>query len=140
MAEDPNIAVLTREYPILRKLVGTWGEDYTGQQLQRLARFLWRFFDVPDFESGCEAFVRFCRCDTWRTFGGWRLLQVAIPADLPEVYEGQRAVHVEESNLASVNISADTVLNAARFSELEAIGSRIGVEGPRAFLLWENSD
>ncbi len=140
MAEDPDVTLLRREYPVLHELVYTRGEDYTDRQLEQLARFLAQFFDVPAFESGCEAFVRFERCDVCSVFGGWRAMQVAPSPDLRRLYPGLQAVHVDDSNIHGVTFSADTMFGLATRNEIEAIGTRIGAEGPRAFLLWENSD
>src|SRR5262249_8811240 len=138
MAEDPDVTVLRREYPVLHELVYTRGDDYTDRQLEGLARFLGKFFDLPAFASGCEAFVRFGPCNVCSVFGGWRMLRAAPTPDLRQLYEGFRALHVDDSNIGGVTFSADTVFGWTTLSEVEAVGARIGAEGPRAFLLWEN--
>jgi hypothetical protein len=111
MAEDPDQALLEREFPALHSVVFTHGDPYQPEELRRLHARVARGFRLPPFESGIEAFIRCAPADPLGYLRDWR------------VFDGGRRFD-------------DRLLQA-----LIALGERIGAAGaPRMFLLWSNSD
>jgi hypothetical protein len=140
MAEDPQLNVLQRDYPVLRRLVNTWGEDYNLQQLRGLEGFLAHYLVTPSVESGFEAFVRFAGCDVLQYFADWNLLQVEVLPTFREVFRNQVCPRVEEGNLDGLSFRSEIVLNAEKISGLQQLGELVRQSQPRVFLLWENCD
>jgi hypothetical protein len=140
MAENPKPGILRRDFPPLAKLVSTWGEAYTKEELALLDGFLEHWFDIPPCESGHEAFVRLDHCDLLSHFGGWRMTTAAPKASLTPIYRGMPNVYVEQSNLGDVTIAPGPAFDAEALTYLQALGARIGMRDLRPFLLWENCD
>lgn len=140
MAEDPDYAVLARDYPALRRLTGTWGKACNSQELHSLQQFLGRFVDTPAVESGYEAFVRFAPCDLLHYFLEWRMLQIHVGSQMREIYRDQPCPVLEPGNFCDTQLSSDLVFNSNRLRDLDALGELIGQSQPRLFLLWENCD
>lgn len=140
MAEDPDLGLLGREYPVLRELVCTFGEDYSDRQLGRLGGLFERHLAIPPLESGFEAFVRLARCDLLRHFAGWRALHVTVLSSFREVYANQDCPVAEQSNLDGLELRSGTALDETKLRELEHLGSLTGCSELRPFLLWENAD
>ena len=147
MADDPNLGILKRDYPVLRGLVYTRGGPYEDGELRQLDVFLAGFLRLPPIESGIEAFVRFADVDPLTCFRGWRGLQCNLrPEDqrVGSVYrsiEGRLAYCIEEANREDILRSDDIEVSETTLAALTDFGKSVGLDTPiRAFLLWENSD
>ena len=62
MAEDPDMKTLT-EFPVLKELVYTTGEQYNAEKQKKLQDWLGYYYDFPQIDVAWEAFVRFKECD-----------------------------------------------------------------------------
>jgi len=140
MAEDPDVALLEREFPALRSAVLTWGDPYDRAILDRLHAFVRRaFFVLPAFESGIEAFLRCASAEPLVAVHDWRVFSCGLR-------ESGRGFTVLDdstlrSNRADLNIETSLRYDDAFHGALCATGERIGASGgPRLFLLWTNSD
>jgi hypothetical protein len=144
MAEDPQMDVLRRDYPVLERLVKTRGDDYTAEQIFRLERYLWRYATLPAIESGFEAFVRFQECDLLRYFADWRILRVEVPRDFENWYldrsQNPSYPYLEAGYLSGVTFQCEEFSDAEVRRELSALGTMVGQSHPRVFFLWENCD
>lgn len=140
MAEDPEIELLEKEFPDLRVLVQSRGENYSPAQLHTLDTFLARHLHVPLAISGFEAFVRFQSCDLVHFFGGWRKLQVTVGPNLRQLYPGFPDDYVDESNLDSVELRTDSLFDQNALRALGELGLLIHQPALSLFLLWENCD
>ncbi|PCC71360.1 hypothetical protein SAMN02745121_00900 [Nannocystis exedens] len=143
MSEDPDMETL-RQYPVLRALVGTSGRSYESSELDSLARYLERFFDVPAFVSGLEAFVCFAPCDALEFFGGWNVLTCRLPTHDDArltIYADTPGHHFDESNASELIRDDIRVFDAERLRAIADLGQRLGLPGrPSAFLSWENCE
>src|SRR5579859_2864543 len=74
MAEDPNVGLLKRDYPVLSRLVATWGGEYPKNDLRDLQNVLSAHVWMPPLASGIEAFIRSEACDPLAYFNGWKML------------------------------------------------------------------
>jgi hypothetical protein len=146
MAQDPNLATLRREYPVLAGLVLTHGTEYTRQELRDLGNVLSAPFRVPPLRSGIEAFVRHDPCNPLDYFRGWRVLRCGLRRDRPlrgsiYLFPGSSHYHVDDSNLADLDLADDVAYDEACQRELMVLGAAQARPGlPDVFLLWENSD
>jgi hypothetical protein len=140
MAEDPDLQLLRRQYPVLQQLVYTQGEEYTDSQLRLLESLLERFFHLPRFTGGCEAFLRFEPCDPAEVFREWRVLQAIPTPGLRQDGPNQRSLQIDDHNLQEVMLSASTRFDREKLREVEGLRASLGAGGLGAFFLWENSD
>ena len=148
MAEDPDLKLLRSDYPQLASLVYTQGNDYEADQLQRLQRYVEGYFHIPPLESGIEAFVRMAHCDPLSYFTGWRILTASPKTEPRELYRGQTDVYIDESNLGSIQWTADETFSDETVMLLRDSGRQLRIDRHdrraedhlRVFLLWENSD
>jgi hypothetical protein len=146
MAEDPNLGVLEREYPILRDLVCTRGDAYPLDTLRTLDEFLADFIRLPALESGIEAFLRFRQCNVLEYFADWKALESHLRPESERVgsaYSRNETIvyYVEEANRNDVTRVEELAINEASLANLAACGYNLGLSNPvRAYLLWENSD
>jgi hypothetical protein len=146
MAEDPDLATLRRDYPVLSRLVGTRGNEYAPRDLLDLGNVLGSYFWLPPLQGGIEAFVRFAPCDPLDYFRGWKVLRCVLRPNgsrrgsiyaLPEA----DGYPVDESNLSDLEVADDIVYDGERQQELVQLGEVLGRPGlPDVFFLWENSD
>lgn len=145
MAEEPDLALLEKDFPVLRRLTLTHGADYTAAELSALHELMAPYFDLPDFARGCEAFVELAPCKALTRFAQWHVMSCAL-AD-----EGQRKgsayrpgasdYFIDEANIGDVRITDERELDATLMSDLAQVGEALGRSGPPSvFLLWENSD
>lgn len=140
LAEDPNIALLRRDYPELAELVYTRGDEYGRTQLLRLQRYVERFFDIPPIGSGLEAFVSMALCDPLAYFAGWQMLTAIPKAEPRQLYRGQKSIYIDESNIGLLEISSNESFGEQALSVIRAFGNQLALGEVRVFLLWENSD
>jgi hypothetical protein len=146
MAEDPDMATLRRDYPVLSRLVGTHGSEYAKNELRDLDNILNAYFWLPPLAGGIEAFLRFADCDPLDHFQDWKMLRCRVRRDglrRGSVYTlpGSDSYHVDESNLSDLEMADDVVYDAKRQRELMKLGEELAKPGlPGVFFLWENSD
>jgi hypothetical protein len=144
MAEDPKIGILQRDYPILRKLVRTHGQDYSREELASIESYLRSFLLIPPIESGMEAFIRFQQCSPLEYFLEWRMLGCRLrPAEQRRgsIYAMNEDFMYYAETLADFELSEEEKLTSSQIRHLERVSQEIGESGPpRVFLLWENSD
>lgn len=140
MAEDPNIALLRREYPELAGLVYTRGGAYSRTELLRLQRYIERFFDIPPIESGLEAFVSMTPCDPLAYFAGWQMLKAVPNAEPRQLYRDRKSIYIDESNINSLEFTSDEPFGEQALSVILGFADRLALGDARVFLLWENSD
>lgn len=140
MAEDPDIRLLRQDYPVLEKLVYTWGEDYDREQLRRLHTYLRRWFELPKFRGGFEAFVVMEDCDPLEYFRDWNVLHAEVRIDLGLCYNGRPAKYVSDWNVGNLDWIAETKFDPMVVTRLHEYGARLKKSRPQMFLLWENSD
>jgi hypothetical protein len=140
MAEDPDLAALEREYPVLRRAVLTSGNPYDPSTLSELERLLSASLRLPPLAGGIEAFLRFAPCDAEDYFGGWKMLRCSAIGQPRPIYS-DRVNIFEQSNIGQLKIEDTEDLSASSLRELREFGRRIGLdEPPGVFLLWESSD
>jgi hypothetical protein len=146
MAEDPDMGTLRREYPVLAGLVLTHGSAYTRRQLRDLGNILASHLWVPPPRSGIEAFIRHQACDPLDYFRGWRVLRPRLRrvdvrrVSIQDLHESA-SYHVDEGNLANLELADDVASDEACQRELTRLGQELGrPKLPDVFLLWENSD
>jgi hypothetical protein len=144
MAEDPKVGVLQRDYPVLRKLVCTHGQDYTREELASLESYLRSFLLVPPIESGMEALIHFQECDPLEYFLEWKMLSCRLrPAEhrRGSIYAVNEDFMYYAETLADFELSDEEEILSSQIQYLGRAGQKIGETGPpRVFLLWENSD
>ena len=143
MAEDSKVGILQNEYPVLSRLVGTWGKDYSAQEIKQLDDYTRRFFLIPQLRSGLETFVRSEPCDPLDYFAGWSALSVQIPSDKPvrTVYKDQTAFHVDDSNVGDVILSDECRFDDSSMAFLLELSMKLARRPDLcAILMWENSD
>jgi hypothetical protein len=146
MVEDPDLGTLRREYPVLAGLVLTHGAEYTRRQLLDLGNVLSAHVRVPPLRSGIEAFVRHEPCDPLDYFRGWRVLRCGVRRDGPRrgsiyAFPEPSGYHVDDSNLADLDLADDVAYDEACQRGLMALGAAWARPGPPdVFLLWETSD
>ncbi len=132
MAEDPRYGILRRDYPKLAPLCGTWGADYSSEELRQLDSALSPYFRLPGATRGLEAFVELEHADPLSFFGGWRVVEVSAGVEQIE--------NVEQLKYGDL-WSDGSRLTGAMLDELLDLGRQIGIDGPlTAVLLWENAD
>jgi hypothetical protein len=145
MAEEPDLPLLERDFPVLRALTLTHGADYSEGELTALHELIAPYFDLPAFARGCEAFVELAPCKPLARFAHWRVMSCAL-ADAGQrkgsAYRpGAADYFIDEANIGDVRITDERELDAALMSDLEHIGETLGrTQPPSVFLLWENSD
>jgi hypothetical protein len=143
MAEDPDMELLGRDYPVLASLVKTWGEEYPRASVERLGSFLARHIRLPRIASAIEAFVRFEPCNPLDYVECWRMVQHELPVR-PEswvITDRNGVTNIDESNFRELMLREDELLCAVHLDVLRRLAAAAGHEGPPSlFLLWENSD
>jgi hypothetical protein len=146
MAEDPNLGVLKRDYPILHELVYTNGRPYEDSPLRQLDAFLSGFLRLPPIDGGIEAFLRFVHANVLNYFRGWRGLQCNLrPEDerCGSAYPLNKGLvyYIEQPNWDDIVRSDDIEVSETTLAALTDFGKSVDLNTPiRAFLLWENSD
>jgi len=146
IAQDPNLQALADEYPLLYGMVGTWGLPYDADTLHALSRYLAPFLDLPELESGIEAYLHFEECDLLAHFARWKALQCTLRP--PESRQGstyrmnpKTVYYISDRNSDDV-VREDVVeVNQQSLADLVRVGAEVGLHAPcRAILMWENSD
>ena len=131
MAEDPRPTDVAANEPRLLRACGTWGEDLPATVLSEISEAVRERYDLPECESGFEAFVRL-RADRPGRMLGWRYVEPTgassgigedWPSSSPQWRDGPRLV---ADDLRELRHLGNILLNAE--------------EDARLFLLWENSD
>jgi hypothetical protein len=146
MAEDPDIFTLRREFPVLRQLTLTWGEDYSSEQLSLFSTYLSQFVKVPAIENGLEAFIRFTACNPLDYFRDWNVMSCTLqPTSQLKgkiFFRNQEpAYYVDESNLEDLSIKDVSLYTDELDAAITQWGVQLGlITPPRIYLLWENSD
>jgi hypothetical protein len=146
MAEDPDLATLRRDYPVLSRLVLTHGNEYPKSDLLDLGNILGSHFWLPPLRGGIEAFVRFAPCDPLDYFRGWKVLRCGLRRDVPRhgsiyAFPESDGYYVDESNLSDLELADDLVYDEDRQRELMNLGEGLARPClPNLFFLWENSD
>ena len=138
MSEDPDCALLEREYPLLRPCAGTQGDPYPPELLSLLHQEVSSVFALPGFDQGREAFVRLEPCDLMRVFEGWRVMGLRTPSDEDRIPDCLRY-----DSLSELVRDEDVPLTSELLRDLQVHCERFAGERlppPRAWLLWENSD
>jgi hypothetical protein len=145
MAEEPDLALLEREYPVLRGLVQTKGAEYDPEQLHALQSYLSDYITLPPIARGIEAYVEFAASDPRDFFTQWNVTSCTLrSADRRKgsIYRStDHEYHIDESNLDDVMLDDSIALDDALWRELGRLGRLL--RRPRSaqlFFLWENSD
>ncbi len=140
MAEDPDMDILHTDFPYLVELVKTWGTDYDYTELKCLHEFISTGLNLPEFESGLEAFLRCAPGDPMAFFSGWRVLTCYLKPELQAEYPP--AIYLWDSLTDPDFICDDNlVFNENIIKALIGYGEELtGQSKPQIFLLWQNSD
>lgn len=144
MAQDPQVSVLKRDYPILSTLVATWGTDYTKDQLRDLENVLSASIWMPVIQNGIEAFVRCVDCDPLDYFRGWKMLGCTLrESRRGSVYslDESHCYNIDDSNLSDLELTDGDEFGQEAVNVLRQIGHQCDIPAdPSVFFLWENSD
>jgi hypothetical protein len=146
MAEDPKRGILKRDYPVLSRLVATWGTEYSPEQLRDLGDFLSANIRMPPLQKGIEAFIRCADCDPLGYFDGWKMLGCAVRRDgssRGSIYslDESHCYYVDDSNLPDLILTDEDDFGSEAMGVLEKIASACGTnDRPGIFVLWENAD
>ena len=145
MAEEPDLALLEREYPVLRGLVQTKGAEYDPEQLHALQSYLSDYITLPPIARGIEAYVEFAASDPRGFFTQWNVTSCTLRSAerrKGSIYRStDHEYHIDESNLDDVMLDDSIALDDALWRELGRLGRLL--RRPRSaqlFFLWENSD
>jgi hypothetical protein len=145
MAEEPDLALLEREYPVLRALVQTKGAPYTPDELHSLDRYLADYLKLPPAARGIEACVQFADCDPRALFAQWHVMSCTLAVETRRrgsIYRSAGgAYHIDESNLQDIALDDNVPLEGGAWHELTRLRQLLRrPRPPQLFLLWENSD
>jgi hypothetical protein len=145
MAEEPDLALLEREYPVLRALVQTRSAAYSPDELQSLRQYLADFMTLPPIARGIEAYVEFAAGDPREALAQWNVMSCTLrSADQRKGSIYRSTAHeyqIDESNLDDVMLDDSIELDDALGRELGRLGRLLRRPGSaQLFLLWENSD
>lgn len=145
MAEEPDLALLERDYTVLRALVQTKGAPYTAEELHSLERYLADYLTLPPVARGIEACVQFADCDPRALFAHWNVMSCTLRGEdrrRGSIYRSAEGeYHIDESNLEDVILDDKVPLEDKAWSELVRLRQLLRrPRPPQLFLLWENSD
>lgn len=146
MAEDPKVGVLKRDYPVLGRLIATWGGEYSDNDLRDLNNVLSASLRMSVLESGVEAFLRCAPCDPLDFFTGWKMLgceirQTGTRRGSIYAMEEEHCYYVDDSSLSDLLLTDEDEFGREACDVLSDIGKACGRDsGPDVFFLWENSD
>jgi len=136
MAQDPDYALLEREYPLLRGFAGTFGNPFSRHDLRLLDLYLKRYFNTPTMVEGMEAIVQFETCDPLDYFGGWNVLSAKRKSHVP-----QDRYYFDEDLKSQLDLEDTASLDISLIRHLRDVGMSFAKQGhPRVYLLWENCD
>ena len=145
MAEEPDLALLEQQYPVLRSLVETRGAEYNPEQLHALQSYLADYLTLPPIARGIEAYVEFAAGDPRDSCAQWNVMSCTLrSADRRKgsIYRStDHEYHIDESNLADIVLDDSAALDDGLWRELGRVGRLL--RRPRSaqlFFLWENSD
>ncbi len=141
MAEDPDMDLLYSDFLFLVDLVKTWGNDYDTAELKCLHEFISTGLNLPEFESGLEAFLRCVPGDPLAFFSGWRVFTCALKPEAQAKYPPAVRIWDSFSTDPEIDHDDDLVFDESILKALIGYGEElIGQSKPQIFVLWQNSD
>jgi len=146
MAQDPQLKILQNDYPVLRRIVCSVGNEYTRAELGELEELLSSYLLMPAIQSGIEAFIRCVPCDPAQYFAGWKMLGCTLQDDTgsrASIYSKELDCYfADDSSISDLSLTDEDEFNAKTIESLVQLAITCGktTASPDVFLLWENAD